>query len=74
MRDDTMSELVALRERSAELHNDLEAIDRTLCAMGFEGELEGQADQAKPTGDLSPQRAAAIPLEGAAEGRTALKP
>ncbi|MDR7124073.1 hypothetical protein [Pseudotabrizicola sp. 4114] len=42
MRDDTMGELVALRERSAELHNDLEAIDRILCAMGFEGELEGR--------------------------------
>lgn len=42
MRDDTMSQLVAMRERSAELHNDLEAIDRILCAMGYEGELEGR--------------------------------
>lgn len=42
LRDDTMGEIVALRERSAELHNTLEAIDRVLCAMGYEGDLDGR--------------------------------
>lgn len=42
LRDDTMGEIVAMRERLGELHNDLEAIDRVLCTMGYEGELEGR--------------------------------
>ncbi|MFZ1467999.1 MAG: hypothetical protein WAT09_03365 [Paracoccaceae bacterium] len=42
MRDDTMGEIVAMRERMGELHNDLEALDRILCAMGYEGDLDGR--------------------------------
>lgn len=41
-RDDLMGEIVAMRERLGELHNDLEAIDRVLCSMGYEGDLEGR--------------------------------
>ena len=41
-RDDTMGELVALRERMGELHNDLEAIDRVLVALGYDGDLSGR--------------------------------
>jgi hypothetical protein len=34
-----MGEVLALRERTAELHHDLEAVDRVLQAMGFTGDL-----------------------------------
>jgi hypothetical protein len=42
MRDDTMGEILALRERMGELHNDLEAVDRVLLALGYEGDLAGR--------------------------------
>lgn len=42
MRDDTMGEILALRERMAELHNDLEAVGRVLLALGYEGDLAGR--------------------------------
>lgn len=39
LRDDTMGEIAALRERAAQLHNDLEAIDRVLVTLGYDGDL-----------------------------------
>lgn len=42
VRDDTVADIMALRERMAERHNDLEAIDRILLAMGYEGDLAGR--------------------------------
>lgn len=41
-RDDLMGDIVALRERAAELHNDLEALDRVLLSLGYDGPLEGR--------------------------------
>ena len=41
-RDDLMAELLAIRERQGELNNDLEAIDRVLDTLGYEGDLEGR--------------------------------
>ena len=43
LRDDTMAEIAALRERAAQLHNDLEAIDRVLVTLGYDGDLAGRA-------------------------------
>ncbi len=43
LRDDTMGEIAALREHAAQLHNDLEAIDRVLVTLGYEGDLAGRA-------------------------------
>ncbi|WP_375261735.1 hypothetical protein [Palleronia sp.] len=37
-----MGEMLALRERQGELHNDLEALDRTLDTLGYEGDLEAR--------------------------------
>lgn len=36
-RDDLMAELLALRERTGEVFNDLEALDRTLDVLGYDG-------------------------------------
>lgn len=36
-RDDLMGELVALRDRMASLYHDVEAIDRVLDALGYDG-------------------------------------
>lgn len=41
-RDDLMGDIVALRERMGELHNDLEALDRVLVSLGYDGPLEGR--------------------------------
>ena len=41
LRDDTMGEIAALRERAAQLKNDLEAIDRVLITLGYDGDLQG---------------------------------
>ncbi len=41
-RDDMMGELLALRERMGEIHNDIEAVDRVLDALGYDGDLEGR--------------------------------
>ena len=41
-RDEMMGELVALRNRMAEVHNDVEAVDRVLDALGYDGDLEGR--------------------------------
>ena len=41
-RDDLMGDIVALRERMGYLHNDLEALDRVLVSLGYEGQLEGR--------------------------------
>ncbi|MFL9503619.1 hypothetical protein ACJMQP_26520 [Rhodopseudomonas palustris] len=41
-RDDLMGDIVALRERMGELHNDLEALDRVLLSLGYDGPLEGR--------------------------------
>lgn len=41
-RDEMMGELLALRERMAEVHNDIEAVDRVLDALGYDGDLEGR--------------------------------
>ena len=41
-RDELMGELLAIRERQGELHNDLEALDRVLDAFGYEGDLEAR--------------------------------
>lgn len=38
-RDDMMGELIALRQRQAEVHNDIEAVDRVLDALGYQGDL-----------------------------------
>lgn len=45
-RDETMGEMQRLRERMAELHNDVEAIDRVLAALGYAGDLEGRQGRA----------------------------
>ena len=42
VRDDTMGEILAIRERMGELHNDLEAVDRILLALGYDGDLAGR--------------------------------
>ena len=48
-RDDLMGDIVAMRERMAELHNDLEALDRVLLSLGYDGPLEGrQVRQSRP--------------------------
>lgn len=41
-RDEMMGELLALRERMAEVHNDIEAVDRVLDALGYDGDLAGR--------------------------------
>jgi len=41
-RDELMGEMLAVRARQGELHNDLEAIDRVLDALGYEGDLDGR--------------------------------
>ena len=41
-RDDMMGELAAIRERAAAVYNDVEALDRVLRALGYEGDLEGR--------------------------------
>lgn len=41
-RDEMMGELLALRERMAEVHNDIEAVDRVLDALGYDGDLQGR--------------------------------
>lgn len=38
-RDDMMGELMALRERAAAVFNDVEAMDRVLRALGYDGDL-----------------------------------
>lgn len=38
-RDDMMGELMAVRQRQAEIHNDIEAVDRVLDALGYDGDL-----------------------------------
>lgn len=38
-RDDMMGEMVALRELMAQKFNDVEAIDRVLAALGYDGDL-----------------------------------
>ena len=37
-----MGEISALRERAGQLHNDLEAIDRVLITLGYDGDLSGR--------------------------------
>ena len=39
-RDDMLGELLALRDRCASVYNDIEAVDRVLDALGYEGDLE----------------------------------
>lgn len=41
-RQELQDENAALRERMAAISNDIEAIDRVLDALGFQGELEGR--------------------------------
>ncbi|WP_370312537.1 hypothetical protein [Sagittula sp.] len=46
-RDDMMGELLALRERTAEVYNDIEAVDRVLDALGYNGPLEERTTRKK---------------------------
>lgn len=46
-RDDMMGELLELRKRSAEVYNDIEAIDRVLDALGYNGPLQERATRKK---------------------------
>ncbi|MEX0282121.1 MAG: hypothetical protein AB3N13_13140 [Arenibacterium sp.] len=39
-----MGEMLAERERQGEPHNDLEAIDRVLGTLGYEGETPNQTE------------------------------
>lgn len=41
-RDEMMGELAAMRERQAVLSNQIAAMDQTLDALGYEGDLEGR--------------------------------
>lgn len=41
-RDDMTAELMALRERAAAVYNDVEALDRVLRALGYEGDLDAR--------------------------------
>lgn len=41
-RDGMMGELLALRERQAEVYNDIAAVDRVLDALGYQGDLEAR--------------------------------
>lgn len=45
-RDELMGEFYALRERMAELHNDVAAIDRVLDALGYDGDLQDRQPRA----------------------------
>jgi hypothetical protein len=42
-----LTEAEHLRDRLAEIGNDLQALDRTLQALGFEGDLEGMMPRQK---------------------------
>jgi hypothetical protein len=46
-RDDMMGELLALRERTAEVYNDIEAVDRVLDALGYNGPLQERTTRKK---------------------------
>lgn len=46
-RADMLGEAVQIRERLAEIKNDLDAIDRTLNVLGYEGDLDAQMPRQK---------------------------
>ena len=46
-RADLFNEAVQIRERLAEIKNDLDAIDRTLNVLGYEGDLDAQMPRQK---------------------------
>jgi hypothetical protein len=45
-RDEAMGEMAELRERMAQVTHDVEAIDRVLDTLGYEGDLEGRTPRA----------------------------
>lgn len=48
VRDDMMGDLLALRDQTASLYNDIDAVDRVLDALGYDGDLaERQPRQAR---------------------------
>lgn len=46
-RRDMLTEAERLRDRIAEIKNDLSALDRTLATLGFKGDLEGMMPRAR---------------------------
>ena len=46
-RADLLGEAVQIRERLAEIKNDLDAIDRTLNVLGYDGDLDAQMPRQK---------------------------
>lgn len=46
-RRDLLTEAERLRDRIAEIKNDLSALDRTLATLGFKGDLEGMMPRAR---------------------------